>query len=131
MLMSSLMSQGLKRSACIQTLSPFCLLINKCGWSIAVSECSLLCGRCHISHILRFGCQSQVQVTYSACVRCILGAVQSHMIISQNGMRKRQATHKEGWYLLVIFHKALCGYIWVNTLPLSPLRIGRKSNIQR
>ena len=35
----------------------------------------------------RFCCQSQVQITYIACVRCILGAVQSHMIISQKGMR--------------------------------------------
>ena len=36
---------------------------------------------------VRFCCQSQVQITYIACVRCILGAVQSHMIISQKGMR--------------------------------------------
>ena len=33
---------------------------------------------------VRFCCQSQVQITYGACVRCILGAEQSHMIISQN-----------------------------------------------
>ena len=36
---------------------------------------------------VRFCCQSQVQITYIACVRCILGTVQSHMIISQKGMR--------------------------------------------
>ena len=36
---------------------------------------------------VRFCCQSQVQITYVACVRCILGAVKSHMIISQKGMR--------------------------------------------
>ena len=37
---------------------------------------------------LRFCCQSQVQITYIACVRCILGVVQSHMIINQKGMRR-------------------------------------------
>ena len=36
---------------------------------------------------VRFCCQSQVQITYIACVRCILGAAQSHMIINQKGMR--------------------------------------------
>ena len=36
---------------------------------------------------VRFCCQSQVQITYIACVRCILGAVRSHMVISQKGMR--------------------------------------------
>ena len=36
---------------------------------------------------VRFCCQSQVQITYIAYVRCILGAVQSHMIINQKGMR--------------------------------------------
>ena len=36
---------------------------------------------------VRFCCQSQVQVTYGACVRCIMGAAQSHMIINQKGMR--------------------------------------------
>ena len=39
----------------------------------------------HITHV-RFCCQSQVQITCSACVRCILEAVQSHMINNQKGM---------------------------------------------
>ena len=36
---------------------------------------------------VRFCSQFQVQITYIACVRCILGAVQSYMIINQKGMR--------------------------------------------
>ena len=36
---------------------------------------------------VRFCCQSQVHITYIFCVRCILRAVQSHMIINQKGMR--------------------------------------------
>ena len=36
---------------------------------------------------VRFCRQSQVQVTYGTCVRCILGAVQSYMIINQKGKR--------------------------------------------
>ena len=32
-------------------------------------------------------CQSQVQITYGACVRCILGAVQSHMIVNKRSMK--------------------------------------------
>ena len=42
---------------------------------------------------VRFCCQSQVHITYIACVRCILGAVQSHMVIRRKGMRK--AFYKE------------------------------------
>ena len=51
MLMSSLLSQGLKCSTCIQRLSPFYLLINKLWVEHTASECWLLFGRCHISHI--------------------------------------------------------------------------------
>ena len=36
---------------------------------------------------MRFCCQSQVHIIYIFCVRCILRAVQSHMIINQKGMR--------------------------------------------
>ena len=36
---------------------------------------------------VRFCCQSQVHITYISCVRCILRAVQSYMIINQKGMR--------------------------------------------
>ena len=43
---------------------------------------------------VRFCCQSQVQIIYLACARCILGAVQSHMIINQKGMRKGDLTHQ-------------------------------------
>ena len=47
-----------------------------------------MCGRCYISHIGEVCCQSQVHIIYIFCVRCILRAVQSHMIINQKGMRK-------------------------------------------
>ena len=36
---------------------------------------------------VRFCCQSQVPITHITCVRCIWGAVQSHMIINQKGLR--------------------------------------------
>ena len=36
---------------------------------------------------VRFLLSISVHITYIACVRCILGAVQSRMIISQKGMR--------------------------------------------
>ena len=53
---------------------------------------------------VRFCCQSQVQITYIACVRCILGAMQSHMIISQKGMRKSIPHDGRCWWAQICVH---------------------------
>ena len=58
--------------------------------------------------------------------------------LTNHQIRHQQATHKVGCrpgdcicMVTLIFPRGLCGYVWVNVLTLSPLRVARIGHIQK
>ena len=107
MLMSSLLSQGLKCSTCIQKLSPFCLfnLINKCGWSIAASEVLTSVWKApHITHI----CEVLLSLSGADHIQCLCKMHFGSCAISHDYQSKR---YEKLDNLNIFNHKSPVSYV--------------------